>query len=646
METRKRILVVDDDRITRRLLAVNLERWGYEVVLASDGTEAWEILQSDDSPHIIILDWCLPGMSGVDICRSMRAQPGRPYRYVLLITSRAQKQDLTEAFEAGADDYMAKPIHVRELESRLIAASKAVEKRRRTRNTPEVQHTRRGDELPEDPTVTSVEAATPSDAALRGSIVGGKYKVVRPIASGGMGTVWEGVHTSLGTRVAIKFIRSEFVEEAESVARFETEARTTARLRSRYAVHVYDYGMTAGGMPYLVMEYLEGKSLTEVIEKEGVLPPHEVASVIAQAALALEKAHKLGIIHRDVKPDNIMLSLDEDAPQGEIRQWHAKVVDFGLAKILLEQSVELGPEAGPSSALRRSTSRGALLGTPMFMSPEQLMRSGVADRYADLWGLAMCAYVAMTGQLPFSARTLGELIKQACLHPPPVPSAVSPNVPPGFDEWFARACASKQSDRFQSGSEMARELQGACGVHPSVFYAMFGTPLPATIDSLSPPANTQKYTPINVPNLYHNGESIRPRGDVSHPAPRRNSTRPPGLRVSNESLMRPEPVMDSIPRDNRKASDPGASLRPLGLSASIRPPERPTATVRPVSARPPATESSSVRPLPMRSASMRPGSVRPGSMRPAQDKNPGFAVGVAVGLMLLVALATLALHRG
>jgi sigma-B regulation protein RsbU (phosphoserine phosphatase) len=183
VETRKRILVADDDRITRRLLAVNLERWGYEVVLASDGLEAWEILRGEEPLHIVILDWCMPGMSGVDICRSMRAQAGRPFRYVLLISSRAQKQDLTEAFEAGADDYMTKPIHVRELESRLLTASRAVDKRRRARSGPEIQHTRRGEDIAEDATVTAVEAATPSDSALRGSVVGGKYKVVRPVAS-------------------------------------------------------------------------------------------------------------------------------------------------------------------------------------------------------------------------------------------------------------------------------------------------------------------------------------------------------------------------------------------------------------------------------------------------------------------------------
>jgi serine/threonine-protein kinase len=480
-----RILAADDDRITRRLLVVNLERWGYDVVLAADGLEAWEILQDDHAPEIVVLDWVMPGMDGIEVCRALRKQTDRAYRYVLLLAAKAQKNDVITAFEAGADDYLTKPINPRDLEDRLATAQRSLEARRRNGVAP----TRPGESFEPLSEVTKVEPESPTQAGLAGKVVGGKYKVVHPIASGGMGSVWEGVHMTLGTRVAIKFIRPEYAKDNDSLARFETEARVMARLNTRYAVHVYDFGVTPGGLPYLVMEYLEGRSITEVVEKEGPLPIPAVASVISQAAHALEKAHKLGIIHRDVKPDNIMLLPDDEEEDGA-SPWRVKLVDFGVAKVLLEQSAEIEVDSGLTPMpLRRPTARGVLLGTPAFMSPEQLLASGVADKYADLWGLAVCAFVAATGKLPFSATTLGDLVKQVCLHPPPIPSQINPKVPQGFDAWFARACASTPSERFQSGYEFARELQAACGIVRTALFSTYPTPLPgyAASDPFTPP---------------------------------------------------------------------------------------------------------------------------------------------------------------
>jgi serine/threonine protein kinase/FixJ family two-component response regulator len=476
-----RILAADDDRVTRRLLAVNLERWGYEPVLAADGLEAWEILQSEDAPEIVVLDWVMPGMDGIEVCRALRSQTDRPYRYVLLLAPKVQKNDVIAAFEAGADDYIAKPINLTDFEDRLTAAARGLATRRKYG----IAATRPGEGFEALNEVTKVEPESPSQATLANKIVGGKYKVLRPIASGGMGTVWEGLHTTLGTRVAIKFIRPEYTKDTDSMSRFETEARVMARLQSRYAVHVYDYGVTPGGLPYLVMEYLEGRSLTDVIEKDGALTPQGVATVISQAAQALERAHKVGVIHRDVKPDNIMLIPDDDAAEGDA-PWHVKLVDFGVAKVLLETSVPIEVEAGLTpSPLRRPTARGVLLGTPAFMSPEQLLASGVADKHTDLWGLAACAFVAMTAKLPYSATSLGDLVKQVCLNPPPVPSSLNPAAPPAFDAWFAKACASNIADRFQSGSELARELQAACGVARPSLIASAPTPLPS--ESYAPP---------------------------------------------------------------------------------------------------------------------------------------------------------------
>src|ERR1700687_2325322 len=151
-------------------------------------------------------------------------------------------------------------------------------------------------------------ASSFDEPALIGTVIGGKYRVLKLIGSGGMGTVWEGAHVRLGTRVAIKFIRSQFAQQAEARARFEIEARAAAKLNTKHAVHVYDYGVSDDGLPYIVMEFLEGQSLSEAVISRGPLAPTEVAQIIGQAPRALSKAHASGVVHRDLKPDNVFLA--------------------------------------------------------------------------------------------------------------------------------------------------------------------------------------------------------------------------------------------------------------------------------------------------------------------------------------------------
>jgi serine/threonine-protein kinase len=578
-----RILAADDDRITRKLLGVNLERWGYDVVMASDGLEAWEILQDDNAPEIVVLDWVMPGMDGIEVCRALRKQSERSYRYVILLAPKAQKNDVLAAFEAGADDHIAKPVNLKDLEERLTTAVRGLEARKRHGVMP----TRPGD-LDFEPAseVTKVEPESPTQATLAGKVVGGKYRVVRPIASGGMGSVWEGVHLTLGTRVAIKFIRPEYAKDDDSMARFETEARVMARLQSRYAVHVYDYGFTPGGLPYLVMEYLEGQSLTGVIEQGGPLPLTEVVHLMSQAAHALEKAHRLGIIHRDVKPENIMLVPDADAADEDNAQM-VKLVDFGVAKVLLENEAPVDADGGAgANSLRRPTARGVLLGTPAFMSPEQLLASGVADKHADLWGLAACAFVAATSKLPYNATTLGDLVKQVCLNPPPVPSAVNPGLPASFDAWFARACASNPADRFQSGYEFARELQAACGVSRASMFSTYPTPLPGA-ELMTPPMGLPAVRTHSNPDPVrrsdpNNSRTMRPVFAPGPPKPQMGpeaSKQHPPLGSSLDPdavpvVKAPTPALpaarSATPKAGVPATAPSAPLRPTSLRAAPR----------------------------------------------------------------------------
>lgn len=298
----------------------------------------------------------------------------------------------------------------------------------------------------------------PDAPAFEGQLVGGKYRVQRLIGTGGMGTVWEGVHEQLGTHVAIKFIKPQFAEQPEARARFQIEARAAAKLQTKHAVHVYDYGVTPEGLPYIVMEFLEGHSLSDAIIERGRLPAKEVAQIIGQASRALQKAHAAGIVHRDLKPDNIFLARTDEPVEG--LPFIVKLVDFGIAKI-----IETAPSDGqPSRPMGGPTREGTVIGTPNFMAPEQLAVGGAPGSLTDLWSLGACTFAAMTGRLPFEGDVLGDIVLKVCAAPVPVPSNLNPDVPPGFDAWFARACSRDPAKRFQSADELAQALAGVCGL--------------------------------------------------------------------------------------------------------------------------------------------------------------------------------------
>jgi serine/threonine-protein kinase len=281
-------------------------------------------------------------------------------------------------------------------------------------------------------------------------LVAGKYQVLGLIGRGGMGSVWEGRHSSLGTRVAIKFIDPEYVESKEACARFVTEARAAATIHSKHAIQIFDHGVTDDGRPYMVMELLVGEPLDKRIERLGTISLRETARIIGHVCRALQRAHDAGIIHRDLKPENIFLvrSPDDD---DEI----AKVLDFGIAKIKAPPGEE---------GLSSSTKTGAVLGTPYYMSPEQARGLRNIDHRSDLWSLGVIAHKCVTGVLPFEGESVGDLLVKICTAPVPTPSVTVPGLPPSFDAWFFRALEREPSQRFASASELADALAFAAGL--------------------------------------------------------------------------------------------------------------------------------------------------------------------------------------
>jgi serine/threonine protein kinase len=407
-----RVLAADDEPGMLKALDRHLRSWGYEVELAQDGGEAWRVLKRADAPRVVILDWDMPGLSGLEVCRLLRSTPHGSDVYVLMLTGRQAKTDLIEALESGADDFLSKPFHPRELQLRLA----------------------KGISFRETQAIRAPTVAPPS-----GAVLGGKYRLERKIAEGGMATVWLGVHLSLGINVAIKFMKPHLAETTD-FASFEREARAAAQLRNQHIVRVYDHGLTNDGLPYLVMEYLGGESLADRIERQGPLPPLEVAGIIAEVARALTEAHDRGIVHRDVKPENILLV--EDTDREKAIGYTAKLIDFGLAKPRGE-----GAEAA---------------GTPCYMSPEHLRAEAAPNALLDLWGLAATAFFALTATVAFDGPTLADVVARVCAGPLPRPSALNAALPHAIDEWFARACARRPQSRFQSASELSASLGKAC----------------------------------------------------------------------------------------------------------------------------------------------------------------------------------------
>jgi len=252
-----------------------------------------------------------------------------------------------------------------------------------------------------------------------------------------MGSIWAADHLTLGTQVAVKFIASDLVENSAMLARFQLEATSAAQIKSPHVVQVFDHGVTDEGQPYIVMELLHGEDLDMRIERLGKLSLAETALVVRHACKALGAAHKLRLVHRDIKPANLFV-VDADGEP------FVKVLDFGIAK--------RRPDAGDVTGV---TNTGAMVGTPHFMSPEQVTSSRHADAGADLWAVAVVAYNCLLGRKPFEGETVGALciaIHAARFLPP---TAVDPTLPPALDAWFERALARDPGVRFTSAKELS-----------------------------------------------------------------------------------------------------------------------------------------------------------------------------------------------
>ncbi len=282
-----------------------------------------------------------------------------------------------------------------------------------------------------------------------GSLITKSVRLERLLGRGGMGSVWIADHLALNVKVAVKVVLDGLQNDAGARARFVLEAQAAAQIRSPHVAQVFDSGLTDDDLPFIIMELLDGEDLDDRIERSGRLELIDVANVVVQACKALSGAHAAGIVHRDIKPSNIFL-----AKQGD--DIVVKVLDFGIAKHLDDASFSV-------------TATGIMLGTPWYMSPEQIVSPKSVAFASDLWSLAAAAYYALTGEPPFSGETLGAVCLAISNGRYKPPSQRQPGLTPAVDAWFARAFAVDPGQRFASAREMANALATLAGLPSSSF---------------------------------------------------------------------------------------------------------------------------------------------------------------------------------
>jgi serine/threonine-protein kinase len=277
---------------------------------------------------------------------------------------------------------------------------------------------------------------------ISGQVIAGKYRIEKQIGAGGMGVVAVATHVQLGQRVAIKFLNDEAMRDADVMARFDREARASVQLKSEHVARVLDVGVSESGAPYMVMEFLEGQDLANVIESGVILPPPIAVDYVMQACEAIAEAHRLGIVHRDLKPANLFLTQRVDGRP------LVKVLDFGISKL-----------QGSGAQDTKLTSTTAVIGSPSYMSPEQLRASRDVDQRGDIWSLGVILFELLSGTLPFEAMNVMELCMRVASDPVPRVETRKPDLPPGLGDVIAHCLEKDPNRRFQNVADLVMALE-------------------------------------------------------------------------------------------------------------------------------------------------------------------------------------------
>jgi CheY-like chemotaxis protein len=377
------ILVVDDLLANRDLMVRRLERSGFRVLSAASGPEALEVLKSAPI-DLVLLDIMMPGMTGFEVLKTVRLSRSPAALPVIMVTAKTDSEDVIEALSLGANDYVTKPVD-------YPVALARIRKELGIRQAARAEAT------------ASVEPRSPAQA-VPGTVLGGRYRLDTLIGGGSFGTVFRAHHLELARDVAVKVLATSAGTDPEALARFQREGKSACRVQHPNAVAILDFGVNEGGVAYLVMELLQGRSVEKELEEKGQVTPRRCAEIVVPVCAALGAAHAAGVVHRDIKPSNVFL---HQTAQGEM----PKILDFGIAKL-----------SGEAAIGQSLTVDGSLLGTPAYMAPERFRRGPYGPK-SDVYSVGVMLYEMLSGRLPFvpsSADPLALVAMQAEEDPPPL----------------------------------------------------------------------------------------------------------------------------------------------------------------------------------------------------------------------------------
>ena len=398
------ILLVDDNAVNREVWSAHLTREGFEVKSAAGGEQALGLVE-EFPIDLVLLDVVMPDMDGFQVLEALRQDYSASALPVIMVTAKGESDDVVQGFDLGASDYVTKPLDAGVLLARVNAQLRS--------------------RIP-------ASATSPPPSPLgEGSVLDGKYQLDALIDKGNFGTVYRATHLTLGHRVAVKLLSTTLDTDPPSVTRFQQEGISACRIQHPNAVDVLDFSITSDGVPFLVMELLEGHSLDHEIQLSGPLSPLRCAVLLTPICEVLGEAHGLGIIHRDIKPQNIFLHRGR---HGEV----VKVLDFGIAKMVGEMALH-----------QKITTEGSIVGTPAYMAPERLSDESY-DGQSDVYSLGILIYEALAGKRPYDDGTGGgmmELVHMRERGAPPPLQGIRPDIPASIDHLLFEALSRYPQNR-------------------------------------------------------------------------------------------------------------------------------------------------------------------------------------------------------
>jgi eukaryotic-like serine/threonine-protein kinase len=446
------VLVIEDMPQLRQNIAQVLAYEGFNVLEAANGAIGLQMAQQH-IPDLILCDIMMPEMDGYQVLQALQTDPNTALIPFIFSSAKADRHSIRQGMQLGADDYLTKPFTNEE----LLAAVRARLEKHETAIIAYKQVKQHTQEI-------AIAQRLQNTQSLVGATIKG-YQVLAKIGQGGAGTVYQAYQVAVGREVAIKVLRQKFANNAEFIHRFQTEAELVAHLEHPHIIPLYDYWYDSSGV-YIVMRWVRGGNVHEVVERQGQLPLAQTAHVLEQVASALSIAHTIGIIHRDLKPDNILL--DEYG--------NAYLTDFGLAKNLVsgitaplsdeeltaltEAQADFFKEGANTTPYISNQEK--LSGTPAYLSPEQI-RFEPLSAQTDIYSLGITLYEMLTGKQPFEGN-VNEILVKHLRDPFPSLCKLRPDIPQGVETVIQRATDKYWRNRYPNVLALADDFRSACNL--------------------------------------------------------------------------------------------------------------------------------------------------------------------------------------